>query len=126
VEDNLKIGIKGVTETIVSVSDTAVKYGSGLVEVFATPAMIALMEKTCLESVLTFLEDDEGTVGTAVNIVHLKASPIGAKIVCETELVEIDGKRLTFYVSARDDNGEIGRGTHERFIINTDKFMAKL
>jgi len=123
---SIKKGIKGFEEQIVSYDDTAAKYGSGLVEVFATPAMIALMEKTCLCSVLPYLPKGFCTVGTKVNIVHTKATSKNMKVVCESELVEIDSRRLVFNVVARDEEGEIGSGIHERFIINVDKFMSKL
>ena len=122
----LKTGIKGRQEKTVAYEDTAANLGSGLVEVFATPAMIALMEKTACSSVGSFLPKGFGTVGTAVNIVHCKATPIGQKVVCESELIEIDGKRLIFKVVARDDSAEIGNGSHERYIIDTEKFANKL
>lgn len=124
-EIKIENGLTGHEEQIVVYEDTAAKYGSGLVEVFATPAMIALMEKTCLRSVLPFLPEGFGTVGTKVDIVHTKATPVGMKVTCESELVETDRKRLVFEVVARDEEGEIGRGRHERFIIDVAKFMSK-
>ncbi len=122
----IKEGIKGKEEQVIAYEDTAAKYGSGLVEVFATPAMIALMEKTCLKSVLPFLPEGFGTVGTKVDIVHTKATPIGMKVFCESNLIEVDRKRLVFELICRDEEAEIGRGTHERFIINLAKFMSKI
>ncbi len=122
----IETGIKGREALVVQVEDTAARYGSGLVEVYATPALIALMEKTCLTSVLEFLPEGHGTVGTRINVAHSKATPVGMRVVCESELVEVDRRRLVFAVVARDEKGEIGRGTHERFIIDTEKFMAKL
>ena len=125
-EISLEPGIKGQEEITVAFKDTAINYGSGLVEVFATPAMIALMEKTCYRSVLPYLPEGFGTVGTLVNIVHSRATPVGMNVRCESELVEVDRKRLVFNVAAYDETGEIGKGTHERFIIDVEKFMDKL
>lgn len=122
----IETGLLGHEEQIVIYEDTAAKYGSGLVEVFATPAMIAMMEKTCLNSVLTYLPDGMGTVGTKVEIVHTKATPIGMKVFCDSKLIEVDRRRLVFEVISRDEQGEIGRGKHERFIIDVAKFMNSL
>lgn len=121
----LEIGIKGKQELTVTTENTAKAMGSGTLEVFATPAMIALMEKTAYESVAGELEDGSGTVGTALNVKHVSASPVGMKITCETELVKIDGRALTFSVKAYDEKGLIGEGEHERFIVYNEKFQAK-
>ncbi len=125
-ESQLKIGIIGKHEEKVELDNTAAKFGSGLVEVYATPAMIALMEKTAMLSVIPYLPTGHGSVGTEVNVKHLKATPIGQTVTCESELIEVDGRKLIFKVVARDEEGEIGHGTHTRFIIDTAKFMAKL
>jgi predicted thioesterase len=118
--------VKGYKEQIVSYEDTAKAYGSGLVEVFATPAMIALMENTAHLSVNDFLPEGFATVGTQVNIEHLKATASGKKVWCESVLELQDGKKLIFSIFAYDETGIIGKGTHERFIINVEKFMDKL
>lgn len=118
-------GIKGKQELTVTEQDTAKVYGSGTLEVFGTPAMIALMEKTALTSIEPFLEDGEGSVGTALDVRHTAATPVGMTVICESELIEVDRKRLVFRVSARDETGAIGEGTHERFVIVNDRFMEK-
>ncbi|MDR2550856.1 MAG: thioesterase family protein [Desulfobulbus sp.] len=125
-EIQIPAGVKGKEEVMVTLETTAARYGSGLVEVFATPAMVALMEKTCLVSVLPFLPEGFGTVGIKVDIAHTKATPVGMKVTCESTLVEVDRRRLVFELVAHDEKGEIGRGRHERFIIDTGKFMEKL
>lgn len=122
----LNIGIIGSLEEKVVYENTAAKFGSGLVEVYATPAMITLMEKTSMLSVLSHLPQGFNTVGTEVNIKHIKATPLGHTIQCRSELIEVDGRKLVFKVSAKDDDGDIGHGTHTRFIIETEKFLAKL
>ena len=111
---------------VVEHKDTAAVYGSGALEVFATPAMIALMEKTCLESVADKIGEGNTTVGIAVNIKHLKASPVGSTIRCEAELVEVDRRRLVFAVKCFEGENLIGEGIHERFVVESAKFMAKL
>ena len=118
-------GIRGKQELTVTDKDTAKVYGSGSLEVFGTPAMIALMEKTCLNSIIPFLDEGEGSVGTALDVKHTSATPVGMRVTCESELIEADRKRLVFRVSARDEAGPIGEGTHERFVITNDKFMEK-
>lgn len=121
----IKIGIKNRRETVSTQENSAERLGSGNVPVFATISMIGLMEKTCLESVLPFLEPGQDTVGVHVNVSHCKATPAGMKVWCESELVEIDRRRLIFRVAAYDEVGLIGEGTHERFIIDKERFISK-
>ena len=121
----METGIIGQEELIVNEMNTAEALGSGSLAVFATPAMIALMEKTARLSVAPFLEDGQSTVGTLVNVKHLSASPVGMKITCRTELKEIDRRRLVFHVECSDEASIIGEGEHERFIIDEAKFMTK-
>lgn len=111
---------------VVEHKDTAAVYGSGALEVFATPAMIALMEKTCLESVAGKIGDGNTTVGIAVNIKHLKASPVGALIRCNAKLIDVDRKRLVFEVKCFEGENLIGEGIHERFVVDSEKFMGKV
>ncbi len=123
--DTLK-GLRHCETLVVEHKDTAAVYGSGALEVFATPAMIALMEKTCLMSVRDKIGEGNTTVGIAVNIKHLKASPVGATIRCEAELTEVDRRRLVFKVQCFEGENLIGEGIHERFVVESAKFMAKL
>lgn len=121
----LEIGIKGMQEIYVTGENTAKTMGSGTLDVFATPAMIALMENTAYRSIADELELQEATVGTKMHVSHVAATPLGMKVRCETELIQINGRALTFLVRAYDEAGLIGEGEHERFIINEDKFLAK-
>ena len=122
---NLKTGIKGEASAAVNDSNTAVAYGSGGVSVFATPAMIGLMEKAALTSVDPLLEGGMTTVGTRIDVQHLAATPIGMNVVAVSELVEVEGKRLLFRVEARDDLELVGQGTHERYIVPMQKFLDR-
>jgi len=119
-------GIKGRLEQTVTDQLTAAHIGSGLVKVFATPMMIALIEQTCYKSVLPYLEEGQGTVGTLVNVTHSAATPVGMRVWCESQLVEVDRRRLVFEVKAYDECGLIGEGRHERFVIDSAKFQAKI
>ena len=121
----LKAGIKGEATVAVTESNTAASMGSGLLAVFATPSMIALMEQAAFTCVAPALEEGCGTVGTLMNVKHLAASPVGAHIRAEAELTQVDGRRLVFHVAAYDDAGLIGEGEHERFTIQNEKFLAK-
>lgn len=121
----LTIGMKGKAETVVSSENTAKKMGSGTLDVFATPAMVALMEEAAWKCVSAELEPGTGTVGTSMQIKHTAATPLGMRVTAECELIEVDNRRLVFSVQAFDESGPIGCGTHERFIITEEKFMAK-
>ena len=118
-------GIKHKLTKTVTDSDLATAYDSGTLPVFATPAMIALMESTAMRSVMPYLAEDEATVGAALDVKHLSATPCGCEVCCESELIEIDGRKLTFKVTACDSKGVIGEGIHVRFIVKSEKFLAK-
>ena len=122
----VEIGMKGRAETVVVQENTAAAVGSGLVPVFATPYMIALMEGAAVNAVLPHIEEDEGTVGTHLNVSHSAATPMGMKVWAEAVVTAVEGKKLSFDVVAFDESGEIGRGTHERFIIKPEKFLARV
>lgn len=120
----LKTGIKCTKELTVTEDVTAAALASGGLAVYATPAMIALIEFAAWDSVEDCLEEGQTTVGTLMNVKHLAATPVGMHVRAKSELIEIDRRRLVFKVAAYDDAGLIGEGTHERFIVNADKFMS--
>jgi len=122
----IKTGIKNTSEIIVKEKDTAANYGSGLLKVFATPAMVALMENTALNCVKNFLPKGYDTVGTEINIKHLNPTPVGKKVKCTAVLTKSDNKKLTFEVNAWDESNLIGTGIHKRYIINTESFMERM
>ena len=121
----LETGIKGTRTVTVNESNTAKTMGSGTLDVFATPALVALMEETCWRSVADELEEGCGTVGTLLEIKHTAPTPVGMEVICESVLTEVDGRRLVFEVTAHDAKGVVGEGSHERFIIQNEKFQAK-
>ena len=125
-EFNLHIGMLGEKSLVVSADNTAQKYGSGSVAVFATPAMVGLMEGAALDAVDSFLPPGMTTVGINLNINHTAATPLGMTVKAIAELTAIDGKRLTFKVTAYDEKEKIGEGTHERYIIQLEKFMQNV
>ena len=122
---SIEVGIKGRAETVVVQENTAAAVGSGLVPVFATPYMIALMENAAVNALTPYMEENQGSVGTHLDVSHDAATPIGMKVWAEAELTAVDGKALTFSVTAYDEAGVIGKGTHNRFIIAVDRFLAK-
>ena len=121
----LTIGIKGNRELIVTEELTAQAIGSGELPVLATPAVIAMAEETAWRSVAAFLEPGQGTVGTKLDVEHISATPVGMKVKCETELTEIDRRKLTFSVAVFDEAGVVVKGTHCRFIVENEKFLKK-
>ncbi|WP_339060347.1 thioesterase family protein [Tepidibacillus marianensis] len=122
---NATVGLIGTKETFVSEQNTAKTYGSGALEVFATPAMIGLMEGAAMNAAQADLPEGYGTVGTWIDVKHVAATPIGMKVTATAELMEVNGKRLVFQVEARDESGIIGEGKHERYIVEEEKFLAR-
>ncbi|WP_026478919.1 thioesterase family protein [Alkaliphilus transvaalensis] len=125
-EFNLKVGMEGKLEIIVSEKDTAEAFGSGGVKVYATPLMIGLMEGAALKAVDPHLPEGFATVGTHLDVKHLAATPVGMKAYATAELLKVEGKKLTFKVEAFDEKDKIGEGTHERYIIQLDKFIERV
>jgi predicted thioesterase len=123
---SLQPGLNGVAETTVVLENTARHIGSGLVAAFATPAMIALMEQSAVNAVAPHLPDGWQTVGVHVDVQHLAATPVRMKVVARAELVGVTGRRLKFQVTAHDEVELIGRGTHERAVVDLERFGARL
>lgn len=121
----LEAGITGYGERSVTKELTAEQRKSGALQVFATPAMIELIEETAWKSVAGELENGCVTVGTSLNVKHLAATPVGMKAVCRTKLLTVDGRRLVFEVEVEDEVQKIGEGTHERFVVQAEKFQSK-
>ena len=121
----VEIGMRGEAETVVTAQDTAQAMGSGLAPVLATPRMVALMEGAAVNAVQSALAPGEGTVGTRLDVTHDAATPVGMKVWAEAELTAVDGRALTFAVTAYDDGGVIGKGVHGRFLIDNARFLAK-
>ena len=121
----ITIGMKGTAESFVERGDTAKEVGSGSLLVYATPCMVALMEGAACEAIADAMKDTETTVGIMLNIEHISATPVGLDVRAEAEVTAVEGKVITFQVTAFDEAGEIGRGTHKRVIVNTQRFLDK-
>ena len=121
----METGIKGFREITVTDEMTAAKAGSGSLEVFAPPCMISLIEGTAASSVAGNLKEGQSTVGTSIEVSHVSPTPVGMKVTCETELIQSDRRKLVFSVKAFDEKGLIGEGTHERFIVDNQRFLEK-
>ena len=123
--DTIKIGLRGEKTELVTPENTAVAYGSGEIDVYATPAMIGLMEGAAVEAIKAHLPDNFSSVGIKVDIAHIAATPINMHVRAEAEIIDIDGKKLVFTVKAYDNKDKIGEGIHERFVIDKEKFLNK-
>lgn len=121
----IPVGTKGHAEAVVTKENCAANVGSGSLDVFATPCMTALMEQAAYTSLLPFLDAGQGTVGTKLDISHVSATPVGMKVRAESEVTDVDGKKICFRVAAYDEAGLIGEGVHERFIISEERFLQK-
>nr|MBQ8245208.1 thioesterase family protein [Oscillospiraceae bacterium] len=121
----ITVGMRGAVSTLVEREDTALEVGSGELLVYATPCMAALMEGAACEAIAEALKDSQTTVGTGLNIAHISATPVGLEVRAEAEVTAVEGKVITFAVTAFDEAGEIGRGSHTRVIVNSQKFLEK-
>ena len=121
----ITIGMKGSVSTVVEREDTASEVGSGALLVYATPCMVALMEGAACEAIASALGEEKTSVGIALNISHLAATPVGMEVWAEAEVTEVDGNTITFQVTAFDEKGKIGEGTHKRAIVTVQRFLDK-
>ena len=122
----ITIGMKGTVSTTVEREDTAYEVGSGSLLVYATPCMVALMEGAACEAIAPALPDDKTSVGIALNISHISATPVGMEVRAEAEVTEVDRNTITFQVTAYDEAGKIGEGTHKRAVISSQRFLEKV
>ena len=118
--------IEYTSKKVVTENDTAEIVGSGTLPVFATPMMVALMENAAMKAAEQLLQEGESTVGSELNIKHLRPTAIGEEVSATATLIAQEGRKLTFTVVTTDKNGTIGEGTHIRYIVNIEKFMSKL
>ena len=122
----LEKGAAAQSRTTVCEANTAAAMGSGDMPVFATPAMVALMDNAAMLAVAPGLTEGAATVGAEMNVSHIKPSGLGAEIVASAVVTAVEGRKITFNVGARDAEGMIGEGTHVRFIVDRERFLAKL
>lgn len=121
----ITIGMKAEVSTLVEREDTAYEVGSGSLLVYATPCMVALMEGAACEAIASALPEEKTSVGTALYVTHLSATPVGLEVRAEATVTEVNGNTITFCVTAYDESGKIGEGTHKRVIINAQRFLDK-
>ena len=125
-EMGASVGLRGESTVVVTEERTAQALGSGDLAVFGTPAMVALMEAAAVQALAGALAEGETTVGTGIEVSHLAATPVGKEVRAEAFLIGVEGRKLTFSVSAHDDRQKIGEGTHRRAIVTRDRFLAKV
>jgi predicted thioesterase len=124
-KERLRSGLCGEATVVVDNTNTAEALGSGSVQVFATPAMAALVEAAAVQAVAEHLGEDQTTVGVYLDLQHLAATPVGLTVRAEAKLVQVEGRRLTFRVTAYDDVEQIGIGSHQRMLVDTQRFLSR-
>lgn len=121
----ITVGMKGTAATTVEREDTAYEVGSGSLLVYATPCMVALMEGAACEAIAESLAEEKTTVGIELNIAHISATPVGLEVRAEAEVTAVEGNTITFQITAYDEAGKIGEGTHKRVMVSTQRFLDK-
>ena len=122
----ITIGMKGEVTSLVEREDTASEVGSGSLLVYATPCMVVLMEGAACEAIAAALPEEKTSVGIALNISHLAATPVGMEVRAEAEVTEVEGNTITFQITAYDEAGKIGEGTHKRAVVTAQRFLDKV
>ncbi len=122
----IPIGISGEAATEVTEHNIAERFGNEGAKVFATPMLVALMEKAAINTIAPYLTPEQGSVGTRVDIAHLAATPVGMTVTAKAHLIEVSGKKLVFEVTAYDEREKVGQGKHERYIITASSFFSKV
>ncbi len=122
----ISVGMKGEASNLVEREDTAFEVGSGSLLVYATPCMVALMEGASCEAIAAAIPEEKTSVGIALNISHLSATPVGMEVRAEAEVTEVEGNTITFQITAYDEAGKIGEGTHKRAIVTSQRFLDKV
>lgn len=122
----ITVGMKGEVSTLVEREDTAAEVGSGSLLVYATPCMVALMEGAACEAIAAALPEGKTSVGIALNISHLAATPVGMEVRADAEVTEVEGNTITFQITAFDETGKIGEGTHKRAVVTAQRFLDKV
>ena len=121
----ITVGMTGNVSTVAEREDTAYEVGSGSLLVYATPCMVALMEGTACDAITEAIPEDKTSVGIELQISHISATPVGLEVRAEAEVIAVDGNIITFQVTAFDEAGKIGEGTHKRAIVTTQKFLDR-
>lgn len=121
----ITVGMTGSVTTVAEREDTAYEVGSGSLLVYATPCMVALMEGAACEAIAAALPEEKTSVGIELNVAHLSATPVGLEVRAEAEVLQVEGNTITFQVTAYDEAGKIGEGTHKRVIVSTQRFLDK-
>ncbi len=122
----IKVGMKASTEIVVGTRDTAHHVGSGKIKVLATPVMVMLLEEAALTAVEKYLPQGHQTVGTQLNVSHIAATPVGMRVIAHAEVIEVTGRKIMFNVWAEDESERIGEGTHDRIIVELERFDKKI
>ena len=123
---SIEIGMKGSKTAVVTLALSADAMGSGSIATYATPAMLALMEGAAAKAIETAVGKGNTSVGTFVELHHIAATPLGATVRAEATVIAVEGRKVRFAIAAYDEQEQIGKGTHERFVVDEKRFVARL